>query len=265
MRCPTRASFPPTGSAPPRRRLHAGARPTPARSARRRGGRLRRSRRRRPSHHRRRPHLRDPCVESHRVRHVERMADLGGIRRPARRRRRPAHPRHDRLAELCPHRRRMARRSTPATTVPLAFADIGARATEGIRVGGLGVGPHFVREKSSAQVYLASNGLSPVADESARAWIAARPTAFPARCGSSPTARCADPARSTSGGCARPSPRASARSRPPRAARYCTHATKRSMPSSKPTREVKPSTSRERRRVGDVVADVADAEVARDA
>ena len=60
----------------------------------------------------------------------------------------------------------------PGNYGALAFADIGTRATEGIRSAGSESRPHFVREKSSAQVYLASNGLSPVADESARAWIA---------------------------------------------------------------------------------------------
>ncbi|MGA1827654.1 MAG: hypothetical protein WAZ28_05330, partial [Microbacterium sp.] len=55
----------------------------------------------------------------------------------------------------------------------LAFANIGGRATEGIVSAGSEQRAHFVREQSSSQIYLASGGLTAVADESARAWIAA--------------------------------------------------------------------------------------------
>ena len=54
---------------------------------------------------------------------------------------------------------------------PLAFASIGARGSEGLPSAGAEPRPHFVREQSSAQVYLASGGLSTVADDASRAWI----------------------------------------------------------------------------------------------
>ncbi|MET0296215.1 MAG: hypothetical protein ABW024_02345, partial [Microbacterium sp.] len=54
---------------------------------------------------------------------------------------------------------------------PLAFSSIGARASEGIRSAGAEPRPHFVREQSDSQVYLASEGLTTVADDAARAWI----------------------------------------------------------------------------------------------
>lgn len=55
----------------------------------------------------------------------------------------------------------------------LSFASIGARANEGLPAAGTETRPHFVREQSSAQVYLASGGLGAVADDAARAWISA--------------------------------------------------------------------------------------------
>lgn len=54
---------------------------------------------------------------------------------------------------------------------PLTFASVGSRASEGLPSAGAESRPHFVREQSDMQVYLASGGLSPVADEAARAWI----------------------------------------------------------------------------------------------
>jgi len=55
---------------------------------------------------------------------------------------------------------------------PLTFASVGARAAEGLPSAGSQPGPHFVREQSSSRMYLASGGLTAVADEAARAWIA---------------------------------------------------------------------------------------------
>jgi hypothetical protein len=60
-----------------------------------------------------------------------------------------------------------------AAYTPLAFALIGARASEGIPSAGSELRPHFVREQSSAQVYLASGGLGAVADQATLSWIAA--------------------------------------------------------------------------------------------
>ena len=60
-----------------------------------------------------------------------------------------------------------------AAYTPLAFASIGARATEGVPSAGSEPRPHFVREQSSSQVYLASGGLGTVADQATLTWIAA--------------------------------------------------------------------------------------------
>lgn len=55
---------------------------------------------------------------------------------------------------------------------PLTFVDLGRRGSEGIRFAASQMGPHFIREQTASQIYLASGGLTPVADEAARAWIA---------------------------------------------------------------------------------------------
>lgn len=60
-----------------------------------------------------------------------------------------------------------------AAYAPRSFAFIGARGAEGMPAAGSQVGAHFVREKSSPRVYLASGGLSHVADEATLAWIVA--------------------------------------------------------------------------------------------
>lgn len=61
----------------------------------------------------------------------------------------------------------------PAAYAPLSFSSIGTYASDGIRFAGAEERPHFVREQSSTQVYLASGGLSAVADDATRAWIVA--------------------------------------------------------------------------------------------
>lgn len=54
---------------------------------------------------------------------------------------------------------------------PLAFASVGARASEGIPSAGTETRPHFARENTASQLHLVSAGVSTVADEATRAWI----------------------------------------------------------------------------------------------
>jgi hypothetical protein len=61
----------------------------------------------------------------------------------------------------------------PTAYATKTFTPIGARGAEGIPSAGSALRPHFVREQSAARVYLASGGLSPVADEATLAWISA--------------------------------------------------------------------------------------------
>ncbi len=56
---------------------------------------------------------------------------------------------------------------------PLAFTKVGARGAEGIGAAGATAGPHFVREQSASDVYLASGGLNVAGNDAARAWITA--------------------------------------------------------------------------------------------